>query len=135
MIPIIPYQEFEFSFARSSGPGGQNVNKVSSKVLLKWNVLESPSLSEEIRERLIAKLGQKITNDGNLIVTCDTFRDQPRNKEECVEKFYKILTTALFVPKTRKKTKPSRASTRRVKEAKSHNSSKKQLRKSPKHSD
>lgn len=125
----IPFSEFEFSYARSSGPGGQNVNKVNSKVLLKWNILTSPSLSEICRGRLMSRLYSRMNSDGNITVVSDRMRDQVRNKEDCIEKLLKLLETAAFVEKVRKKTKPTSGSKRRAKKSKINHSNKKNLRK------
>jgi ribosome-associated protein len=125
----IPYSEFEFSYARSSGPGGQNVNKVNSKALLRWNIYKSQSLGPDIRARLLSKLSTQISLGGDILVSSDRFRDQIRNREDCIEKFREVIAAAAFRPKARKKTKPSYSSQRRVKEGKSLHSQKKKLRK------
>jgi ribosome-associated protein len=129
----IPYSEFEFSYARSSGPGGQNVNKVNSKALLRWNIYKSPSLGIEIRARLLSRLSTQISLGGDILISSDRFRDQIRNREDCIEKFQALIAAAAARPKHRKKTKPSYSSQRRVKEGKSRNSEKKKLRKVSKH--
>jgi ribosome-associated protein len=124
--PKIPYSEFSFSFARSSGPGGQNVNKVNSKAILKWNLDESISITEDQRAHLISKL--KLNESGEVVVMSDRFRDQGRNKEDCIEKFYALLKKALHVPQKRKKTKKSYSSQLKAKESKKRHSEKKGLR-------
>jgi ribosome-associated protein len=125
----VPPDEMDFSFVRSSGPGGQNVNKVNSKAVLRWNALESRALGPEARARLFEKLGSKLTAEGELLVTSDRFRDQGRNREDCIEKLELMLAQALTRPKARKKTKPTYSSKRRKLEAKGHNSEKKRNRK------
>ena len=113
----IPLSEIEFAISRSSGPGGQNVNKVNSKVQLRWRPLESAAIPEDVRFRILARLESQLTTDGDLLIASQLYRDQPRNREDCLNKLQKLLQTALIVPKTRKKTKPSRASkVRRVRE-------------------
>ncbi len=124
----IPESEVELTYVRSSGPGGQNVNKVNSKAVLRWNVFQSPSLSEAQKARLLERLKDQLTRDGDLLITSDRFRDQTRNREDCMEKLSKILQDASKTPKIRKKTKPSHSSIKRVKAAKSRNSEKKRLR-------
>jgi ribosome-associated protein len=125
----IPLSEFEFSYARSSGPGGQNVNKVNSKAVLRWNLLSSPSLAPDTRARILARLAAQLTTEGDLVISSDRFRDQLRNREDCLEKLKSLLFSASFVPKRRKKTKPSYSSQRKAKERKTKHSLKKNLRK------
>ncbi len=82
----IPLREFQFTFARSGGPGGQNVNKVSSKATLRWPVLQSLSLPGPVRTRLLEKIGPRLTATGDLLVTSQRFRDAGRNVADCLEK-------------------------------------------------
>jgi ribosome-associated protein len=126
----IPFSEFEVTYARSSGPGGQNVNKVNSKALLRWNFEASPSLRPEMKARLRERLQTRLSQSGDLLIASDRFRDQGRNREDCYEKLREILTQAAAIPKARKKSKPSKSSVRRGKEAKSMHSQKKKLRSS-----
>ncbi len=127
----IPLSELEFAFARSSGPGGQNVNKVSSKAQLRWRPGDSPSIPEELRFRVLTKLEPKLTVDGDLLVISQKYRDQPRNKEDCLEKLRAIVLASLVVPKVRKKLKPSRAAKARRLKDKKIGSAKKEQRRSP----
>ena len=127
----IPLRELEFSYARSSGPGGQNVNKVNSKAILRWNVLHSQNITEELRTRLLTRLAQKLTTDGEIVITSDRFRDQIRNREDCIEKLRQCLVKAVVIPKQRKKTKPSRSSKLKVKQSKRKYSEKKTMRRNP----
>ena len=105
--------ELEFSFIRSPGPGGQNVNKVATAVLLRFNVMNSPSLAEAVRERLIALLSTKITTQGDLLIKATRYRTQERNKQDAVERLQTLLKRAAKVPKKRKKTRPTLASKER----------------------
>ena len=127
----IPLREFRFQFARSSGPGGQRVNKVSTKAELRWNVARSPSLPEPVRQRLLAKQRRRMTSEGELIVTSQRFRDAGRNVADCLEKLRAMLEAAATAPKPRRPTKPTRASKERRLEAKQKLSQKKQLRRQP----
>ena len=118
----IPAGELEIAFARSGGPGGQNVNKVSSKVDLRWNPVRSAALGEEDRARLIEKLRNRLTSDGTLIVTSTLTRDQIQNREDAQDKLTLIVRTALHRDKPRKPTKPSKGAKRRRVADKRHNS-------------
>jgi ribosome-associated protein len=106
----VPLEEFEFRHDRSSGPGGQNVNKVNSKVTLRWSVANSISLPEEVRARLFEKFGGRITKNGEIVVASQRYRDQPRNQEDCLERVRKMLEQVATAPKRRKPTKPTRGS-------------------------
>jgi ribosome-associated protein len=109
----IPLSEFEFTYARSSGPGGQNVNKVNSKATLRWNLIGSPSLPEAVRQRFLKRYGSRVTSEGELLITSQRYRDQPRNIEDCLEKLRELLALAAVPPTPRKKTKPTRGSKER----------------------
>ena len=124
----IPRSEFEVQFARSSGPGGQNVNKVNSKALLRWNVVESPSLPLDVRERFLRRFGSRLTTDGAIVITSDATRDQGRNVDDCIQKLCDMLKQVATAPKTRKKTKPTRGSMERRHESKRRVGEKKQMR-------
>jgi ribosome-associated protein len=99
----IPRGEFRFSFVRSSGPGGQNVNKVASKAVLRWHVTASHALPDEVRERLVARSGRRINDRGELVLTSQRYRDRGKNIADCLEKLRNLVITALTVPKRRKK--------------------------------
>lgn len=125
----IPAGELEIAFARSGGPGGQNVNKVSSKVDLRWSPLTSEVLAEEDRALLLEKLKNRLTTEGVLIVTSTKTRDQIKNREDARAKLALILKAALDRPKPRKATKPSKGAKRRRIADKRHNAEKKTNRK------
>ena len=109
----IPAAELRVSFARSSGPGGQNVNKVETKVELRWRPAESSALNQRDREWLLRRLSSKLTADGDLIVTSSRTRDQNRNREDARTKMARLIAAALERPKRRRRTQPSGASVRR----------------------
>jgi ribosome-associated protein len=127
----IPIDEIEFTFVRSSGPGGQNVNKVSSKAVLRWSATTSSSVPDDVRPRLIARLGKRLTAAGDVVLQSQRFRDQGRNTADCLEKLRELLATALARPKMRRATKPSRASVERRIKSKEVTSQKKRQRRTP----
>ncbi|MDZ7618465.1 MAG: alternative ribosome rescue aminoacyl-tRNA hydrolase ArfB [Patescibacteria group bacterium] len=127
----IPLREFRFQFARSSGPGGQNVNKVNTKAELRWQVAGSPSLPEAVRARLLAQQHRRINQEGELVVTSQRFRDAGRNVADCLEKVRAMIDAAATVAAPRRATKPSRASRQRRLLAKRQQAEKKQRRRLP----
>jgi ribosome-associated protein len=115
----IPSEELSFTASRSSGPGGQNVNKLSTRVTLYFDVLRSPSLSEEQKERIFAKLKSRISKDGVLRVSCQQSRSQAANRDRAVERFVELLRLALTRKRPRKTTiVPASARERRLEEKK-----------------
>jgi len=123
--------ELSFKAVRSSGAGGQNVNKVSSKVVLTFDLINSQSLSDEEKERSQKKLKSKLTLDGILILNCDEDRSQLKNKEIVIKRFLELIEKSLVIPKERKATKiPKSVIEKRLKD-KSTNSEIKQNRKKP----
>lgn len=106
-------EELVESFVRSSGPGGQNVNKVASAVELRFDVARSPSLPDAVRERLLARADRRLTSEGVLVISASRFRDQGRNREDARMRLAEIVLAATLVPKKRVKTKPTRASQER----------------------
>ena len=104
MIKVAPNislseSEIKFTFVTSPGPGGQNVNKVATAVLLRFNVLHSPSLPEEVRLRLLSLFGSKITNQGDLIIKASRFRTQERNKQDAINRLRDLIQRAAIKPK------------------------------------
>jgi ribosome-associated protein len=114
----IPEAELVERFVTSSGPGGQNVNKVASAVELRFDVRNSPSLPEPLRERLLARRDRRLTGDGVLVLQAQRFRDQGRNREDARERLAEIIRAGLHVAKKRVATKPSRAAKKRRVDAK-----------------
>lgn len=105
--------ELGFTFVTSPGPGGQNVNKVATAVLLRFDVLHSPSLPEPMRARLLALPGKKITTHGELIIRASRHRTQERNKQDALDRFVELLRRAAIAPRKRRKTRPTAASVQR----------------------
>jgi ribosome-associated protein len=101
----IPRREIHFSFVRSSGPGGQNVNKVASKAVLRWSPGESSSLPSDVRTRLLSQCARRLNDRGELVLSSQRFRDQPKNIDDCLAKLRSLILTAATVPKKRKKTR------------------------------
>jgi len=125
------HRELQFKAMRSSGAGGQHVNKVSSKVELTFNISESEGLSDREKDRIFLKLQSRLTNDGTLVLQCDEARSQHRNKDLVVKRFFDILKNALVVPKKRKPTKPTKSSKEKRLKSKKITAEKKASRKKP----
>ena len=121
--------ELEFLFVRASGPGGQNVNKVNSKAVLRFDVLNSQILSEEQKNTILKKLKSRINNDGILFLSSQEDRSQLKNKENVITRFYELINKSLKKHKKRVKTKPSKASIENRLKGKRETSEKKELRK------
>ena len=124
----IPASEYTIEFARSGGPGGQNVNKVSSKAQLRWRVGASIVLSDEQKARVREKLKNRLTNDDEVLVTAEDERSQAQNREQVIARFQELIAQALFVPKKRRATKPTRNSKEKRLQSKKIISTRKQLR-------
>jgi len=128
---VIPRSELRFSFVRSSGPGGQNVNKVSSKVQLRWSVAASAALPEDVRDRLVARMARRINERGELLVSSQRYRDQGRNIDDCLAKLREIVLATATPPRRRKRTILPRAARESRLRDKRAQSEKKQRRRPP----
>jgi ribosome-associated protein len=124
----IDEQEIEESFVRSSGPGGQNVNKLSTAVQLRFDVRHSPSLPQDVRERLERLAGSRLSNDGVLVIIAQRHRTQPRNRQDALNRLIDLIRQAAIVPIKRRPTRPTRASRERRIEGKKRRSGVKHLR-------
>jgi ribosome-associated protein len=127
----LPLAELEYRASRSSGPGGQHVNTSSTRVEIWWDVASSPSLSDEQRVRLLARLASRLDTGGRLRLVSSGSRSQLRNREEVTERLREVVAAALVIPKVRKRTKPSRAAKAARLEAKRRRSATKRERRRP----
>jgi ribosome-associated protein len=127
----VPDDELHFSFARSGGPGGQNVNKVASKAILHWNLVGNTSLPADVRDRMVRHFAKRITTDGILVIQGQRFRDQAKNIEDCCDRLRQMILQVLHAPRPRKATRPSRGSKLRRLEAKRRQSQRKAARRTP----
>ena len=127
----IPESEIHFDFVRGSGPGGQNVNKVATAVQLRFAVGLSPSLPKEVKSRLLALAGKRISSEGVLILTARRYRTQARNREDVLERFIALVRKAALPPKKRRKTRPTASSKEKRLKEKERTGRLKSLRRPP----
>lgn len=127
LVIKIPEREFKFTFSRSSGAGGQNVNKVNTKATLTWNIAASKAISKAVKERFAEKYARFIVGD-EVVIHSQKFRTQNRNSEDCIAKLFKYLSHVEFAPKKRVPTKPTKAANKRRLDSKTRDSQKKKLR-------
>ena len=125
----IPLTEFEFTFSRSPGPGGQNVNKVNTKVTLRWRIEQNQSVPDDVKQRFVEKYRRRIAKSGELILTSHRFRDQGRNVADCLNKLRELLLAVAEKPVPRKKKKISKSAKKKRLDEKRRNSEKKHGRK------
>jgi ribosome-associated protein len=122
--------ELDESFIRSSGPGGQNVNKLATAVQLRFDARRSPSLSDAVRTRLERLAGKRLTRDGVIVITAQQHRTRERNREDARERLFELIRQAAVVPKKRRPTRPTKASRERRIEGKKRRASIKRMRQS-----
>jgi len=106
----IPDSELQWSFVRAGGPGGQNVNKVASKAVLRWDLAGSPSVPADVKDRLRTQQRRRLTSEGTLLLNSQRFRDQDKNRQDCLDKLRDMVRQAATPPKRRKPTRPTRGS-------------------------
>jgi ribosome-associated protein len=131
----IPDEELQFSFARAGGPGGQNVNKVSSKAILHWNIDANTTLPPEVKHRLRSQQAGRISTEGFLVIQSQRYRDQPKNIDDCRQKLSAFVSAATFVPKPRRATRPTKGAKERRLTAKKQQSRRKAARGPPRDDD
>lgn len=128
---VIPFSELSFSYARSGGSGGQNVNKVNSKVIMDWDLRNSPSVPYDVKERFFIRYRNMINGDGIFQLTSEKERSQKANVDDCIHKLHEMIAKVLVPPKPRKKTKPTKSSVRKRLDSKKIHSEKKESRRRP----
>jgi ribosome-associated protein len=127
----IPDEELHFTYARSAGPGGQNVNKVNSKAILHWNVTQSAHLPDPVKQRFLSRYRPRITVLGEVVISGQVYRDQIRNSADCLERLREMIVSVLVAPTPRKRTRPSRGGVERRLQSKREQSDRKSSRRPP----
>jgi ribosome-associated protein len=127
---VVPGEELQIHFARSGGPGGQNVNKVNSKAVLRWRVTTTTALPRDVRARFLERFASRVTSAGDLVLSADEYREQARNREACRERLRQMILQVLAPPRKRIKTRPGRAANERRLQRKRQQGDKKAQRRS-----
>jgi len=128
---VIPSEVIDWQFARSGGPGGQHVNRTSTKAMLRFDVARSPHLPDDVRRRVVARAGSRVGSDGTLVITSQVHRDQARNVAECLDKLSDLVRRSLTPPKRRRATRTPRSAIADRLESKKRRSHTKRLRQRP----
>jgi ribosome-associated protein len=113
LVPMVPPRELEIRFVRSSGAGGQNVNKVNTKAVLRWPVASSAALPSDVHARFLERFATRITLAGDIVLSSDRYRDQGRNVADCLEKLRAMIAAVASAPRPRKPTRPGRGARER----------------------
>jgi ribosome-associated protein len=130
-VVVVPAEALEWQFVRSSGPGGQHVNRTSSKAVLRFDPGRCPGLPADVRQRFLERERSRLTQEGTLVLTSQRHREQPRNAADCLAKLSAILERALVPPTPRRRTKTPRSAVRQRLQAKQRRAEKKRLRGRP----
>ena len=128
---MIPADAIEWQFARSGGPGGQHVNRTSSKAMLRFDVAGSPHLPDDVRSRILAREKSRLASDGTLVIVSQVHRDQPRNVADCLDRLSDVVRAALTPPKRRRPTRTPRSVVKKRLDTKKRRSQTKQMRQRP----
>jgi ribosome-associated protein len=128
---VIPGDAFAWQFARSGGPGGQHVNRTSTKAMLRFDVAGSPHLPDDVRRRLVARAGSRVATDGTLVITSQVHRDQARNVADCLDRLSDLVRRSLAPPKRRRATRTPRSAIAERLDSKKRRAQTKRLRQRP----